>query len=288
MTGQQFDRRRDDVGNVFALEHVNLRVPDQGLAALFYVTVLGGTRDPFMDFGLDNMWVNFGRQQFHLPTGDPQRLPGEIGLIVPDLARLQQRLDRLAPRFDGTAYAWEPVSAGAGARTELVVHCPWGNRLRCRTAQDDEAPSGIPYIDVRVARGATDGIGRFYERVLRAPAHVEDGVATIAIGRDQTLRFRETDDSLLPYDGHHIAIYIAHFSAPHGWLAERGLISEESGPHQYRFQRIVDPDDGRLLAELEHEVRSLHHPMFGRPLVNRNPNQRIRDYRAGHDALAGL
>ena len=34
----QFDRSIEDLGNVIALEHVNVRVPDQGLATLFYVS----------------------------------------------------------------------------------------------------------------------------------------------------------------------------------------------------------------------------------------------------------
>ena len=31
------------------------------------------------------------------------------------------------------------------------------------------------------------------------------------------------------------------------------------------------------------EVRSMTHPMYGRPLVNRNPDQNARDYRRGRD-----
>ena len=31
-----FDRQKEDVGNVQLLEHVNVTVPDQSLAALFY------------------------------------------------------------------------------------------------------------------------------------------------------------------------------------------------------------------------------------------------------------
>ena len=54
------------------LEHVNLTVPDQGIAALFYVTGLGFTRDPYIDFGTFNMWVNLGEQQFHLPKPTPR------------------------------------------------------------------------------------------------------------------------------------------------------------------------------------------------------------------------
>ena len=37
--------------------------------------------------------------------------------------------------------------------------------------------------------------------------------------------------------------------------------------------------------DIEHEVRSLCHPMFGRFLVNRNPAINNRDYVRGHEAL---
>jgi catechol 2,3-dioxygenase-like lactoylglutathione lyase family enzyme len=276
----RFDRTRDDVGNVLALEHVNVRVQDQARAALFYVTALGGTRDPYMDFGLANLWVNFGQQQFHLPTGEAQRLPGEIMLVVPDLGDLEQRLQQTARDLAGTAFNWERSD------DRVRVTCPWGNRLICVGAPAAAGMHmGILGLELQVRTGAAHGIGRFYERVLRAPVSEAAGLATIAIGRSQHLRFRETTAALPAYDGHHIAIYVAGFSGPHRWLHERGLITEESGPHQYRFQALVDPDSGDLLGELEHEVRSLHHPMFGRTLVNRNPAQRIREYRRGRDAL---
>ena len=41
-----FDRAAEDLGNSIHLEHVNVQVPDQRLAALFYVAGLGLTRDP--------------------------------------------------------------------------------------------------------------------------------------------------------------------------------------------------------------------------------------------------
>ena len=69
------------------------------------------------------------------------------------------------------------------------------------------------------------------------------------------------------------------------WLAERGLVTEESGEHQYRFVAIVDPDTRAPLFEIEHEVRSFTHPMAFRPLVNRNPAQRQRTYARGRDAF---
>ena len=64
---------------------------------------------------------------------------------------------------------------------------------------------------------------------------------------------------------------------------ERGLLTEESNQHQYRFQHIADPVTGRALFEIEHEVRSLRHPMHARPLVNRNPLQTNRAYVPGRD-----
>ncbi len=69
----------EDVGNILSLEHVNLKIPNQDKATLFYLVGLGLTRDPYINVGLNNMWVNVGEQQFHLPTGDPQRIPGRIG-----------------------------------------------------------------------------------------------------------------------------------------------------------------------------------------------------------------
>jgi hypothetical protein len=45
---QPFDRAAEDLGNAIHLEHVNVQVPDQRLATLFYVTGLGLTRDPYL------------------------------------------------------------------------------------------------------------------------------------------------------------------------------------------------------------------------------------------------
>ena len=40
---------------------------------------------------------------------------------------------------------------------------------------------------------------------------------------------------------------------------------------------------GKHLFTIEHEVRSATHPMFMRPMVNRNPAQTNRNYAHGHD-----
>jgi hypothetical protein len=148
---------------------------------------------------------------------------------------------------------------------------------------------GIARVEVPVARGAAAGIAAFYRTALLATAGVthDDGgaAARISVGYRQEMVFRETDAPIAPYDGHHVAIYIANFSGPHAWLVERGLVSEESNPYQYRFQVIADPESGRRLSEIEHEVRCATHPMYMRPLVNRNAAQRQATYVRGRDAF---
>jgi len=126
---------------------------------------------------------------------------------------------------------------------------------------------------------------RFYREIMEAPARVEDGAARVDVGPDQVLLYRETDREPPPYDGHHIQVYLADFSGPYRRLLERGLVSEESDQHQYRFRDLVDPASGRKLFTLEHEVRSMRHPLFARPLVNRDPSQSNVDYARGYDAV---
>ena len=65
-----FDRAAEDLGNAIHLEHVNVTIPDQRIASLFYGAGLGLTRDPYLMVMDDNMWMNVGRSQFHLPSGN--------------------------------------------------------------------------------------------------------------------------------------------------------------------------------------------------------------------------
>ena len=89
-----------------------------------------------------------------------------------------------------------------------------------------------------------------------------------------------------PYDGHHVQVYTANFSGPYRKLLDRNLVSQESNQHQYRFVDIVDLDTGAVLFQIDHEVRSMTHPMYGRPLANRDSSVSLGNYRAGHEALA--
>ncbi|HEX3500245.1 MAG TPA: hypothetical protein VHT04_13065 [Stellaceae bacterium] len=281
---QRFDRAEEDLGNIVGLEHVNVLIPDQQIATLFYITGLGLTRDPYLMTGLNNMWINVGRSQFHMPTGKPQVLRGIVGIVVPDRAALLQRLAAVRKPLSGTSFDFREHD------DYVETISPWGNRIRCHApaARFGRITLGMPYVQFDVAPGTLDGIVKFYRRMLDVPARIaKDGEgrhAVVGVGDAQELIFRETDRKLAPYDGHHIAIYVADFSGPHRRLLEKGLISEESDQHQYRFENITDTDSGKVLFTVEHEVRSLRHPLYARALVNRNPAQTNRDYVPGADA----
>ena len=275
----------EDVGNIISLEHVNTTIPDQAPATAFYIMGMGFTRDPYINVGLNNMWANIGEEQIHMPTRGAQVLPGHVGIVVPNLESLVGRLESVKDVLAETQFDFS-VEDG-----HVSVTSPWGNKFRCYEPNPrfGDVILGIPYVQVFVRRGTADGIVRFYEQVFQAPATVEQGTqgaeAQVRIGTRQSLIFQETDDEIPPYDGHHIAVYIANFSGPLDWLEEHGLVTEGVRNHQFRFKDIVDPDSGELLHTLEHEVRGLFHPMFRREMANRNAEQNMAAYARGHDAL---
>jgi catechol-2,3-dioxygenase len=289
MDQKVFDRAAEDLGNSVGLEHLNLTVPDQQLAIRFYISGLGFTRDPYLVTGLENMWVNIGRNQIHLPIKDAQVLRGHVGLVVPSLEGLTKRLDMVKPHLAKTQFNFERHNG------YVEVTCPWGNKFRCHKPDEKRFGRiilGMPYLAFDVPKGAAEKIVRFYQKVIGAPGTVEKKKGAVSgkvtVGHNQHLYFNETDAKIPPYDGHHIQIYIVNFSGPHRQLNDRGLITEESNQYQYRFKTIVDPDTNEPVYEVEHEVRCITHPLFARPfgLVNRNPDQTNRDYRPTHDALA--
>ncbi len=279
------DYSDEDVGNIISLEHVNLYIPSQELAILFYVVGLGFTRDPYLSVGTGNMWINVGEQQFHLPTRGQQVIPGTIGIVVPDLELLQGRLKAMEERLTGTRFSWSLEN------DHVLIACPWGNRFRCHgpNPKFGDTALGLPYVEFNTRPRTAAGIGRFYQEVMGAPSVVESegGAPTvrIAIGRNQWLLFRETQQDIPPYDGHHIAVYIANFSSPYRFLKKRKLIMEDVVNHQFRFKDVVDPKSGKKLFALEHEVRSLRHRLYHRFLVNRDPTQIQSSYARGSDAL---
>jgi hypothetical protein len=208
-----------------------------------------------------------------------------MGLVIPDRLALLRRLNGLQKPLESTLFKFEEH------RDFVEATCPWGNRMRCYTGDRFAGMLlGMPFVEFDVPRGTAQSISQFYRSILSAISTAgEDNCgsyARIAVGPEQHLIFREGDFGPRSFDGHHVAIYLANFSGPHRQLFKRGLITEESNEHQYRFQDIVDLENGRVLFTVEHEVRSMRHPLYARPLVNRNPARTTRAYAPGHEELS--
>ena len=287
----QFDRTREDASNIIALEHVNVQIADQQLATAFYVVGLQFTRDPYLMTGLENMWINVGRTQFHLPTAPAhvQRVRGVLGLVVPKLDPIEGSLKRASHYLRGTQFSYRRTGDA------IEATCPWGNRFRLHEPDPvrwGQTELGLMYIEFDVPAGSACAIANFYLALLDAPTDVDVNAngaryASVRVGADQCLRFVETSEPLPPFDGHHIQIYLSDFSGPHWRLLELGLVSRETDEHEWRFIDIIDPDTKKVVFQVEHEVRSLRHPLYERIKVNRNPVQTNRDYQKGQDAFRG-
>jgi hypothetical protein len=228
------------------------------------------------------MWVNVGHSQFHLITGKPQQLRGRTGLVIPDREALLQRLDKMKKPLEGTRFAFEEHE------DHVETTCPWGNKLLIHEAGSfGRMQLGMPYVEFDVPAGTAPAIADFYRQVFETTASVDETgempAARVSVGPSQELVYRETRSKLPAYDGHHIQVYVANFSRPHKRLLERDLITEESNQYQYRFEQITDLASGKHVFQIEHEVRCMTHPLYARPLVNRNPAQTNRNYVPGRD-----
>ena len=263
----RFDTR--ELGNFAHFEHVNLRVPDHYLATLFFIEGLGLTRDPMRMVSVRNMWVNVGKQQFHMPIGEAIPFAGEIGLTVPSLEASLSSLKHVASMLKDTEF-----SLAEDSKTLLAVS-PWGHRIRLHQAGElsGALPQAIPYVAFWVPPGAADGIATFYNDVLGVPAYARKNgrlaKASVNVGVNQHFHFVEKRDLILPEHRNHVAVYLARYNEIYAELKRRRLLMEEDRNEQFRFAKIIDPRSGESLFSFEHEMRSLYHPDFLKPLVNR-------------------
>ena len=269
MATQASKRAAKELGNFTHFEHVNFRVPDHYQATLFFVEGLGLTRDPMRMVSISNMWVNVGKQQFHLPLGKATPFAGEVGVTVPDLAQAQRSLKNIAPQLKQTEFSVRKTG------TTLIVKSPWGHTFRLHAAGElsGALPQAIPYVKFLVPVGSAAGIAEFYQTVLGVPAQTtkKAGLATTAVnvGVDQQFHFVEQRNLKLPKHNNHVAVYLTHYQAVYDELTRRNLIMEADMDEQFRFTQMVDPQSGKKLFSFEHEMRSLYHPDFLKPLVNR-------------------
>src|ERR1700681_850727 len=137
-----------------------------------------------------NMWVNVGRSQFHLPSGEAQVLRGHTGIVISGRKALLERLASVAKKRDGTAFAFREHN------DHVEAICPWGNRVRCYepdAARFGRITLGIPYVEFEVPDGTAQGICAFYPEIMGMPAELRNGdakVAHVKISKDQRFQFR--------------------------------------------------------------------------------------------------
>ena len=175
---------------------------------------------------------------------------GTTGLVVPDLEALLKRLEYAKKFLEGTKFSYKQVG------NVVETTCPWGNRIRVHGPEPENFGPlrlGMPYVEVRrPGRHRAVGDRAFlYRDPRRHRRRVERRARTVClgehVGRQQGDLPRDRARSCREYDGHHIQITLADFSGPHKKLVERGLITEESDQHQYRFVDIVDVDTNKSL-----------------------------------------
>lgn len=290
------DRRErlPEVGGVLHLEHFNCEVLDHDIVTTFFMAGLGLTRDPYRRTDHRNMGVNIGLQQFHLPRRGMETPPyhGEIGLVVPEFKAMKARLDRLKRdgKFKGTRYAWKMEG-----RTPVVT-APWGLKLRLQKAGTVPflRPLGMNYVDVPVEPGLAAPIGGFFSRLMEAPVAMRsirgERSAVVTMGPFQYARFRER--KLKDYDLYrfHMAYYVSRYNRIRDAVAEQGCMDGKGLGQVFFFSEIFDPENGDTLLEMTQEARSVYHPDFMRPLVNRWPivGEPFSDQAAAQAALADV
>ena len=280
---RKFDRSAEDVGNILRTgTSESDRAGSGHCGAVLRLRPRLHAR-PYVDFGVfnfNNMWVNVGDQQFHLPQGKAQRFRGTIGLVVPDLEQLRWRLDQVGRSLKDTEFGWEVYDDYIG------VTCPWGNRCAA-TRRTTRCRSAFAISTWTYPREPAHGIARFYRDVFATPATDANGMAEVQMGTNQIAAIRRERQRRRRYDGHHIAIYVANFSAAHDWLEARTNSSPKNRTSTSTgFRRSSTRSAATAaLVELEHEVRSMKHPMWGRRLTNRNSGQTFVTFHRGREAF---
>ena len=154
--------------------------------------------------------------QFHLAATDepPQRVTGSIGLTVPSLQRIRERVGDAQLELEGTMFSIVEDDND----TIMTVTCPWGNIIHlydisiddhysADATETSESPQkmvklhteggaygahrmavrgnpGIRYIEIACRMGTVDSIAEFYEEMLGC--HVFRTKAVSAIDIDST------------------------------------------------------------------------------------------------------
>jgi len=223
-----------DLNGILWLEHINLVVgSSREEAEYFYVDFLGCTRDASSSFH-----VNLGQQQFHLATcsekaGPTQIVAGSLGIVVPSLASLKDRIAEAQERFEGTEFAIlsehnDDDDDDDDASTWLSLKDPWGNLFHVYDASTSDTATtaatkstrkmenlhseggtygpqrialrggnpGIRYLEITCPVGSSHSIARFYKEMLGCSVYQEKeaAVTVVSVGPGVHVCFVERDD----------------------------------------------------------------------------------------------
>ncbi len=260
-----------EIGAVTHFEHMNFSVPDQGPAMLFFCEGLGFTRDPARMVGTRNMWINAGRQQFHMPRGEAIPFPGEVGVSVKDIKRVHRNMKRIACELKGTEFSIKEVGK------TLTCTSPWGHVLRVHQAGQlsGRMPQAISYVNFWVPVGTAKTIADFYEKMVYAPTEVakrgKHAMAVVTVGANQHFHFIERPDYEPVDHPNHVAIYVTRYREMYRQFKAKKMLMRPDVEEQFRFEKMFNPRSGKVVFSFEHEVRSLYHPDYLKPLTNRVP-----------------
>lgn len=189
---------------------------------------------------------------------------GHICIAYEDLGGLCKRLETVEGALKHTKFSWSRLDDG---RVEAVD--PLGNRWLAESRPRDERDErgfqpgprspchGITAIEFNAPKGTTHHIAEYYRRYFNAEASAEGGVARVATGPRQELRFREDPTCWLgqpgvAYEnqtyGLHIAVYLYdHLSAMQRLATDNMLwgnpryekLDEGLGLSQFRCKDIM-------------------------------------------------
>lgn len=243
-------------------------------------------------------------------------IPAEAAVNV-RLARMSAK-----GKLDGTKFAWEEVAAKGykwhrvtgpwgnefhvfDSARHAFAHANRGDKGAFLSPAFPHSPSmrggiGIAYIEEPCSPGALSHIERYYGSFFSVPVRrlVLDGspsnILQVRMGPTTQLYFREVE--LCPaWPGYHICVYVANFSVLYARFAAADSlykfnrfpdtydsIEEALCYCQFRVADVYD-DDRKVVYQLEHEVRSIVHPYYLRPLVNRFGEAGITQPVSDHD-----
>ncbi|GLI64203.1 hypothetical protein VaNZ11_007395 [Volvox africanus] len=187
------------------------------------------------------------------------------------------------PGRQGIAYVQLPCFRGTAHGIAGFYAARMGARCRVSTPAPASSLAGSG------ARATRHGGSSSSRPPVRAEVVVGAGQRLVFVEQGQLGALSDQAVASL-FGGWHLAMYVADYSTTfraihhpdrppfneHPYGDKYSNVRDALRNHQFRFQDIIGTDqgegqeqDGVLLYRISHEVRSLHHPLYGRPLYGR-------------------